>query len=250
MRELKFVHITFLLLFSFCAFGQDYIKIDKPNLIINNGQLFIKYDLDNTEYDYNIHVEIINSSGIKIKANALSGDLGPDIKPGNSKTIIWNLNQDQIFLDDDISVRIVANISPKKYNKGILLMQSAVWPSWGQTKLTNGKPFWLIGFAGVACIAGSYLYNQESLKSYDKYVAAISFDDSEKYYDQAVSQDNTSQLLAYSAIGIWAVNLIWVAVMPNDVKMNNYSQKYSLHLAPISLGDKNTSVALGFRLNL
>lgn len=250
MKELRFLHIIFFFLFSYCVFGQGNIKIDKPNLIVNNGQLFITYDLNNSDYDYTIDIEIINSSGVKINASALSGDLGPSVKAGDDKTIIWNLTQDNIFLDEDISVRIVGNVTAKKYNKGILLMQSTVWPGWGQTKLTKGKPYWIVGFAGLACIAGSYVYNQKSLESYDKYVASISFQDSEKYYDESMSQDQTSKILAYSAIGIWAINLVWVAVMPNRVKMNSYSQKYSLQLAPVNLGDKNASVAFGIRLNL
>jgi hypothetical protein len=253
MKRFKFIlliHIAFLFFYSFYSLGQEQFKIEKPNLIVNNGQLFITYDLNNKDYDYTIDIEIINSSGVKINASALSGDLGPSIKAGDNKTIIWNLTQDNIFLDEDISVRIVGNVSPKTYNKGILLMQSAVWPGWGQTKLTKGKPYWIVGFAGVACIAGSYVYNQKSLESYDNYVTAISYQDSEKYYDESMSQDKTSKILAYSAIGIWAINLVWVAVMPNRVKMNSYSQKYSLQLAPLNIGDKNTSVALGIRLNL
>ncbi|MCB2197101.1 MAG: hypothetical protein KQH79_14670 [Bacteroidetes bacterium] len=250
MKELRFLHIIFFFLFSYCVFGQGNIKIDKPNLIVNNGQLFITYDLNNSDYDYTIDIEIINSSGVKINASALSGDLGPSVKAGDDKTIIWNLTQDNIFLDEDISVRIVGNVTAKKYNKGILLMQSTVWPGWGQTKLTKGKPYWIVGFAGVACIAGSYVYNQKSLESYDKYVTAMSFADSEKYYDESVSLDNTSRILAYSAIGIWAINLVWVAVMPNRAKVNSYSQKYSLQLSPVNLGDKNSSVAFGIRLNL
>jgi|SRR6056297_1376763 len=242
--------ILILILSFFKCIGQDKIRIEEPTLNYFDQKLFIIYDLSNKKYEYNISVEIVNSSGNKMSANALSGDLGTDIEAGNGKTIIWNLNQDQIFLDEEISVRIVAHVSPKKYNKGLLFMQSAVWPGWGQTKLKNGKPFWLIGFAGVACIAGSYAYNQKSLDSYDQYAAAISFQDSEKYYDQAISQDNASKIFAYSAIGIWAINLVWVAVMPNSLEINSYSRKYSLHLAPVNLGDENTSVVLGIRLNL
>ena len=242
--------ILILILFFLKCVGQDEIKIEKPTLNYFDQKLYITYDLDNKNYEYNIIVEIMNSSGSKMSASALSGDLGPDVKAGENKTIIWNLNQDHIFLDEEISVRIVANISQKKYNKGVLLMQSAVWPGWGQTKLTNGKPYWLMGFTAVGCLAGSYLYNQQSVKSYDKYVSSISASKGETYYNEALQYDNTSKILAYSAIGIWAINLVWVAVMPNRLKVNSSLQKYSLQLAPVNLGDKNTSVALGIRLNL
>ena len=195
-------------------------------------------------------IEIVNSSGIKINANALSGDLGSNIKAGKNKSIIWDIANDNIFLDETISVKIVAKLIPKPYSKGKLVMQSTIWPGWGQTKLNNGKPYWLIGCAGVACLAGSYMYNQQSVNSYDKYITAITAQESDKYYDQAIQQDNTSKIFTYSAIGIWAANIIWVALSPNESKNRISSQKISLRVLPVNVGSNNTSVSLGLSLNL
>lgn len=244
-------HLFILLIFSsFFCFGQNPIEISAPTLVYENENLYISFDLNDKHSNYEVGIEVVNSLGIEINARAFSGDIGPNIKAGKNKSITWNIAKDNIFLDETISVKIVANLVPKPYNKGVLIFQSTVWPGWGQTKLKNGKPYWLVGFTGVACLAGSYIYNQQSINSYDKYIDAISAQDSESYYDQAVQQDNTSKILAYSAIGIWAVNVIWVALMPNEIKAKTSSQKLSLHVLPVNVGTYNTSVSLGISLNL
>ena len=247
---IKRLFVLLFILSSILCEGQTLIEINPPNLIYENENLFINFDLSDKNYFYEIDIEITNSDGSKIHAIAFSGDIGSNIKPGKNKSIIWDLEKDNIVLDEAISVRIVARLLPKSFNKSNLIIKSTVWPGWGQTNLTNGKPYWIIGFAGTACIAGSYIYNQKSLNSYDKYKDAISVSDSDKYYNQATEHDNTSKILAYSAIGIWAANIIWVSLMPNDRKLKITKQKLSLHVSPYNLGELNSTVSFGISLNL
>ncbi len=244
MFKIHFILVFILSVLS--SFGQNSIEIKAPTLTYENEKLYVSFDLSNKAYSYEINIEIINSSGVRINANAFSGDIGPNIQSGNNKSVIWNLKQDGIFLDETISVKVIAKLSPRVLNRGKLIVQSTIWPGWGQSKVKNGKPYWIIGVAGTACIAGSYIYNQKSNDSYDKYILEIDANRSKEYYDQAVQQDNTSKVLAYSAAGIWAANIIWVAFMPNKIE----TKKLSLHLLPMNLGTHHTSVSLGLRLNL
>ena len=132
--------------------------------------------------------------------------------------------------------------------KGKLMIKSTIWPGWGQSK--KGKPYWLIGFAGVGCIAGSVWYNQLSVDNYNQYIDAISLQESDKYYDLSIQQNNISQILAYSAIGIWTLNIIWVAVMPNKNTQGITYRNFNLNISPVYVNKNNSSVSLCLRLNL
>ncbi len=245
--------VSLILLSAFCSLGQTTIEIKRPTLSFKNDLLLITYELnDKSSGYYDIWIEIVNTSGIKINANALRGDIGSNIIAGKNKQIIWDLKQDKILLEETISVKIFANIIPVKTEakKTKYIFQSVIWPGWGQTNLSNGKPYWLIGIAGTACLAGSFWYNNQAVNSYDQYIDATTAKDNEKYYDLAVQQDNTSKILAYSAIGIWAVNILWVALAPDKTNSKNSTRNVSFRILPANAGSNNTSVSLSLCLNL
>lgn len=242
--------VSLILLSAFCSLGQTTIEIKRPTLSFKNDLLLITYELnDKSSGYYDIWIEIVNTSGIKINANALRGDIGPNIIAGKNKQIIWDLKKDKILLEETISVKIFAHTIPVKTEtkKTKYIFQSVIWPGWGQTNLSNGKPYWLIGIAGTACLAGSFWYNNQAVNSYDQYIDATTAKDNEKYYDLAVQQDNTSKILAYSAIGIWAVNILWVALAPDKT---NSTRNVSFRILPANAGSNNTSVSLSLCLNL
>ncbi len=235
--------LVFFLLFSaFLSLGQSSVKITKPELSYENEKLYISYDIiDKGKAAYHIELEAVNASHALIEASFLTGDIGTNIKAGNNKSIVWDIERDDVNLDESISIRLVATKMSAGFSKGKLLLQSAVWPGWGQTKMSDGKPYWLIGCAGVACLAGSYVYNQQSVKNYDQYLDALTVAEGDKYYDKAVMQDNTSSILGYSAIGIWAANLLWVALSPEK---NSSGRKVNVAVYPLSRGNNYAAVSL------
>lgn len=247
-KYLRTIQTSILFLISFAILGQTSSSISNPILEYKNGNLFINYEIDGKSPElYNVWIEVINARGEEIKAKSLSGDFGHNIETGKNKIIIWDIPKDNILLDESISVKVKAELISKQYSKGKLVIQSTIWPGWGQTKLKNGKPYWLIGVAGVACAAGSYWYNQESVKSYNQYIRATA--DGDKYYDQAMQHDNTAKILGYSAIGIWAANILWVALMP-DKASPKISQNVGLSVRPLYAGENISYVSLSLSLNL
>lgn len=237
------IGFVYFLIFSVSiSFGQSAVQITKPNLSYEKEKLYISYDIiDKDKAAYHIELEVVSASHALIEASFLTGDIGANIKAGNNKNIVWDIKREGVDLDKSISVRVVATKMSSGFSKGKLLLQSAVWPGWGQTKISNGKPYWLIGCAGVACIAGSYVYNQQSVKNYDQYLDALTVAEGDKYYDKAVMQDNTSSILGYSAIGIWAANLLWVALTPEK---NTSGRKVNVAVYPLSKGNNYAAVSL------
>lgn len=232
-------HLTF-----YDCIAQTAISISPPKLKFSNDSLIIKYDIlnANDRDKFNIYLEITDFSGAKINAYSLTGDIGDSIKPGTNRQIIWNLSADSIFIDNTINVEIIADklviseviieekdlseifsdsvktedISDKviekseakvsRVNVGNHLLQSTIFPGWGLTRLSNGKPYWLFGIAGVGCITASVYFNQKAHLSYDDYLNSPD-DDITGYYNDAISQGNISKVFAWSAVVIWIADL-------------------------------------------
>ncbi len=268
------IHRIFLILFLFSLFsgiclGQTRELITRPYLKLVNDSLIIKYDIisNNADDKYDVWIEITDATGKKINVYSVQGDIGNDIKAGLNKKIVWDLAADNIFLNANINVEIIAKKiiipvkvkeepeiieeepvlvkeeekkeeieekeladrgpeevkkkdtkespkttkSPKKIparvKTGKHLLQSTIWPGWGLTSISNGKPYWLIGIAGAGCIGSSVYYNYQANTNYNDYLDSNDPAKINTYFDDAVMQDNISKALAYTAAGIWVADL-------------------------------------------
>ncbi|UCH14011.1 MAG: hypothetical protein JSV22_13015 [Bacteroidales bacterium] len=225
--------------------------MSQPKLSISNDNLTITYDILGAKADekFNIWLEVTDDKGVKINAAALSGDIGDSVVAGSNKRIVWNLNADNIFIDNTINVEIIAEkIKPEvvmedskvteepapaltRVKVGNHILQSAVFPGWGLTTLTKGKPYWLMGVAGIGCIASSIYYNQKAHSSYDTYLTS-SDDDIVDYWQDAVDQGDISKVFAYSAAAIWVVNLGIVTIKATS--MNKAYKRSRLNAISVS----------------
>jgi hypothetical protein len=209
-----------------CA-GQMPYSLSQPQLSVSDGNLVIKYDIlgASSGDKFYVWMEVTDSLGKRVGAYSLNGDIGDSIKAGLNKQIIWNLQADNIFIDNTINIEIFAEklVKPEivpeektitekpvpgreRVKTGKHVLQSAIFPGWGMTSLTSGKPYWIIGVAGVGCIATSYYYNLQAHSSYDEYLES-SDDDITGYYDDAIAQGNISKVFAWSAAAIWIADL-------------------------------------------
>jgi hypothetical protein len=227
----------FVFLFFLFLFGKSYsqgVLITQPRLESDGNQLLIFYDIvaKNSADKFYIWVEMEKANGEKILAKTLSGDIGENIKAGNNKKIIWAPEQDSIYLKEEIFVEVKAERYVKSFDKGSMFLRSAIFPGWGQTKISKGKPWWLTGIAVYGTLAGGYVYYKNYLKSYDSYRAEE--DDPLRRADlaeQAKKQQNISMTMIYSAASAWAVNVLWVTFTPNRYQLLQHV-KFSLNSSP------------------
>jgi len=224
--------------------------VTKPRLEVSDKKLIIEYDILNTVHSdfFIVWIEVTDTAGNKINALSITGDVGREIKGGNNKKIIWNLGKDNIYIDHEIFVEVKAEkitaqetIADTKITKGKetvmkdegrrerktiskrnMVLSSVFLPGWGQTKATKGKPYWLLGVAGYGCLAGSVSLNRMASSAYHDYKESTDIDEYNSLYDKAVERDKFSKYLAYSGIGIWVADLIWVLATP--VKSSSVSQ--------------------------
>lgn len=246
--------ILFNLVFSVCV-GQESYTVTKPHLAISNDILTITYDIIDTNPDdlFNIWLEITDSSGNEINANTLKGDIGNNIKPGENLKISWDLRADNMYMNKTINVIILAEKTApaiaSEVKVGNVILKSAVFPGWGLTELSNGKPYWIMGVAATGCLGSSIYFNRKAHASYDEYLTSTD-DDIFPYWRDADKQNTISQLLAWSAAVIWIADLGIVTI--KAVSMNKSFKESQLNAFSISPGiDPYTNTALlSFRYNI
>jgi len=103
------------------------------------------------------------------------------------------------------------------YKKNNFLL-SMIFPGWGLTRLSNGKPYWLLGIAAVGCIATSIYFDHMAVSSYDDYMNSMDPIESDNYFNNAETQRLVSSVCAYSAIAIWVIDLGAVAIRANHLR--------------------------------
>ncbi len=234
------------ILFTFKSFSQGFL-ITPPKLEFDGTELLISYDVinKNDADQFYIWVEISRKNGEPIKMKAISGDVGDKIEGGTNKKITWIPAKDSIFLNEEIFVEVKAEKYIKSFNKGSMMLLSTAFPGLGQTKISNGKPWWLTGVAAYGTLAGGVIVYQTYLKTYDSYRAEEDLEKRSKLFDQTQKQMNMSGVLIVSGAALWAANIFWVAIIPNKYKP---LQHVKLSVNPLTSPDKRIAL-LSLKLN-
>ena len=224
--------------------GQIPVSVSDPRIEIEDNIIHIYYDILNStpEIQFKINIEITDADGNVIKARALKGDVGKDVPGGNNKHIEWNLEEDKIFLNAAIYFEINATYVPRpepmvvppeeesteepppdespQFTRMSLVLQSFAIPGLGLSRITD-KPHWIRGAIGYGCLAGSVIFNLQARNTYESIEDYPDYDDKQNLFDISVGQDILSDLLGYTAIGIWAMDFIWTMVGTSDLKMSS-----------------------------
>jgi len=246
MRKQKLFLILLSLLIPVKSFSQGFL-IPEPKLEFDGKQLLISYDVINKNQAdrFYVWVEIEKKNGDPIHTKALSGDIGDFIKAGMNKQITWVPEKDTVFLNEEILVEVKAEKYSKSFDKGSMLLMSTFIPGLGQTKMSNGKPWWLTGVVVYGALTGGFLTHQNYHKTFKSYLAEEVISTRDDLLHQAQKQINISDALILTGAALWAVNIFWIALTPNKYKPLQYV-KLSLDQ---STGSYKGTMLLTLRLN-
>ena len=216
--------LTLLLTASPEINSQDF-QITSPRLEFDGKKLQISYDILNSKASDQlfIWVEIQKKNGEPLRAASLSGDIG-DMKAGKSKVITWIPENDSLFLNEMVDVEIKAEKYVKSFNKGSMVLQSLLIPGLGQTKISKGKPYWIMGVAAYGTLAGGFIFNSKANKTYEQYKVEEDPKKRSELYDQTQKQMNMSGAMFISSAAIWTANLFWVIATPNRTQPLKYGK--------------------------
>lgn len=229
MNKQKLFLPIFLLLVAFKIYSQSP-QIGIPKLDFDGSKLTITYDMINASQSdqYYVWVLIQKKNGEVLKLNSLTGDIG-DTKAGKNKVITWIPANDSVFINEEVTVEVQAEKYVKSYNKGSAMLLSVLFPGSGQTKMSGGKPYWIMGVASYGALAGGLVTYSSYKKSYDSYLIEEDPQKRADFLSKAEKQANLTSAMLVTAATIWTVNLFWVAFTPNRYQSLKYGK---LTLAP------------------
>ncbi len=222
MAKLKLILITFILV-TVASYGQPE-QIGTPKLGFDGQKLTIQYDINNASPSdqFYVWVMIQKKNGETLKLNSITGDIG-DTKAGKEKVITWIPANDSVFLNEEVTVEVQAEKYVKSFNKGSVMLKSILLPGLGQTKMSGGKPYWVMGIVSYGALAGGLVTYSNYKDSYDKYL--LETEDPQKradYLSEAEKRATLAGAMFVTAAAIWTANLIWVAATPNKYQPLKY----------------------------
>ena len=209
-NTLQIVLVISLVLAGPMLYAQAPVTVSDPRIEMEDNMIHIYFDILNSSpaYQFDIRLVITDADGNEIEARALEGDIGKEIPGGSEKHIIWNLEEDKIFLNASIYFEINAAGESLRFSRTNLIVQSLAVPGLGLSRITD-KPHWIRGAAGYGCIAGSVIFNLQARNTYRSIEDYPDFEDKKNQFDLSVRQDNLSDVLGFAAIGIWVMDFIW-----------------------------------------
>ena len=103
------------------------------------------------------------------------------------------------------------------------MLRSILLPGLGQTKVSGGKPYWVLGIVSYGALAGGLVTYSGYKDSYDKYLAETEDPQSRaNYLSEAEKKATMAGAMFVTAAAIWTANLIWVAATPNKYQPLKY----------------------------
>ncbi|MDX2306408.1 MAG: hypothetical protein NW226_26600 [Microscillaceae bacterium] len=251
---MKKLFIVFLMLRG-CIFFSDLlaqtIVFDTAKVSKENKQIFIPYTIVETpqqagKHLYNISIRYSQDQG-KSYSESLQNvsetgkDVGEYLLPG-PKIIVWNYYQENPRFDGQdvwFKLDVKTNLNPFVVGGPENAAYSLLLPGLGNTKVRHYPKYWYLNTVATFSLIGTgIVLNSQSNKTYDKYLNAQTFEDTQKFYDRSNNQRRTGRLLMLGGAAIWATDIIRVALKGRKnireqkkliEKYPHIKEKFSLH---------------------
>jgi len=218
---------------TYCQLSEN-VKISNVDLLYREDKIFIPYTLNGLPSDsYVVWVEFFNAKDAKIEAKSISGDVN-QVKGSGEKFISWDIKGDGVALDENIYAKVsakllIATSLPKA------LLQSTLFPGWGDYQFKPGKPHWIKGALGYGLIGASTFMYIQSNQSYNTYKSSGLPSSDDPAFKDAQQQRQTSLILAGAAVLVWTYDYFGVfsksanqkSRSVESVKMDNGYKLYS-----------------------
>ncbi len=126
---------------------------------------------------------------------------------------------------------------PQKFrDKGTAFFLSAIFPGSGNAYLTRGKKSSIAGFLFYGLVAGSYYTHLQSEDLLDKIPLEPNLSERNNMKDEQETYALASDVMKYTAAGVWVINIIRVLAAPSEKKqfqkmglISSYNPEISTH---------------------
>lgn len=206
-------------------------------------KVLIEYDLPQSLPGDSIYIELETAAGRILRPLTVRGDVGKGIKAGSKKLVAWDVVQDNIRLDETVTVLLRVAQLPTAARPGA---DVAVKPVEKPAQMTPKKsPLPLIGWVAGAGLTGYAtllaLGLNKDVKAYNSKPFAENAAELQRYQDQKSSIDSrkgTFTIVAGAAVAVVVGNVIYTLIRKKA------AGKTSLL---IQSGNQLTSIGVGRR---
>lgn len=243
-NTLQIFSIAILTLIAANSMAQSQARVENVEYYPEGEKMIITYNINNsnTEETFTVNVNVFNPNGKNLIASNFTGDVGSGIYGGPGKRVVWNAKKDKVTINDQISVDVSirpevtttyaqpAYASPESGSHemvsiGNALLQSLIFPGWGNRSVKGNGPYWVMGIVGYGAIGGAIYFNNKADKTYQDYRYATTVSERDQLFDDAEKYKKNQNALMYSAVGIWVIDLIWTGIQANNARNRGIQSK-------------------------
>ncbi len=230
--------LGFFTVMSNQTIAQSNARVENVDFFLEGDKLIITYDIIKTKTGetFDVSVKISTIKGTPIKAYALSGDVGSGVYGGSFKRISWDLAKDNVLIDDEIFVEVVAAApkgSPymsdsKKVSVGGAMLRSLAFPGWGNTYAKGGGAYWVMGIAAYGSLGAAVYFNNQAYNNYEDYkISTDPLERSQLYQDANDNYDKQKTFMIIAG-AIWIGDIIWTGLQAGSVNKKARQSKVSV----------------------
>jgi hypothetical protein len=222
--------------------AQSKARIDNIDFNLEGSNLIITYDIikAKTNETFNIRIKVLTGTGEEIIPSALTGDINEGVTGGTNKRVIWDLEADNAYIDEEISIEILASpeslpeikkesIKKSGVSVGGALALSALLPGLGNRVVKGSGAQWLLGLVGYGCIGGSIVMNNSAYNAYEDYKDATTSNERDDLFKQSENKELYSKILMGTAVTIWVADLIWTGLQAGKARKNSGKSNFSFN---------------------
>lgn len=184
------------------------------------GTIRILYDLVGIRATDSVAVVVNGSQSGLIAPRSVQGDVGRNLKAGTDRTIVWNVVQDKIDVDESVVVTFSITPEPEKVadkpvpdkvaaNKSTAIEQGSKQPV-PNLPVVQRKPSILLPVVGFAVAAGLGAYSQLMPTNYKQYQEKTVAYPTQAEIDDINKQVSMKQIAYIAAAVIVAADISYV----------------------------------------
>ncbi|MCB0804607.1 MAG: hypothetical protein KDC05_02355 [Bacteroidales bacterium] len=228
------------------SLAQSKATIENIDFYAEGSKLVITYDIVNAKdgETFETWAKITTESGKEIIPTTTYGDIGKGVTGGPNKRIEWDLQSDNISIDEAFSVEVYArsDLKDKKKEdepkiktqaKGIspvgAMALSAILPGLGRTVAKGGGGQWVLGLVGYGFVAGSVIMNNGASNAYEDYLVAETLEDRDDLFEEAENKDLYSKVFIGGAAAIWIFDIIYTGAVADKERRSKNQKGLSLN---------------------
>jgi len=261
---MKYKSVPFFILFLSCSFTFSLSAQDSKARVDN--VMFEAVEMEGTKvvvyYDilhaspverFEIELAFVDDEDFYYYPQTTTGDIGPGIKGGKKKRIIWDIFED---VDEVGRIKAIVNISSITEEPGgaAYALLSVPVPGLGDIFVTNTrtaaiKPYYKTILA-YGLVGYGMFQRFQSDKYYDDYNTSPDRDDFDNLYNKANSANHQFYIFTGLGAAVWFSDVVWVAAkgISNSRKPDDSEVllRKSFIVTPNSYGGMNIGYILNF----